>query len=87
MLLHAPPRPRQVTLVDLRDNSCLDDASLQPLLLALAPGSDACPALQLLRLGGTGAGPVSRNMAAGLCLMRKGLKVDFGDSAMALAGR
>ena len=42
----------------------------------------ACPALTKLRLGGTGASEVSRNMATGLSLMRKGLEVDFGHSAL-----
>jgi hypothetical protein len=39
--------------------------------------------LTKLRLGGTSASVVSRNMASGLALMRKGLVVEFGGSALA----
>jgi hypothetical protein len=66
-----------VTLLDMRDNFSLNDIALQPLLIALASG--AAPLLKRIRLGGTGVGVMSRNMATGLTMMRKGLVVEFDD--------
>ena len=64
--------------LDLRDNRNLDDSAIQPLLLSLAARSKVLPCLKLLRLSGTSATIVSKNMCKGLELMRKGLTVDFG---------
>mmetsp|Transcript_26958 Transcript_26958/g.31794 ORF Transcript_26958/g.31794 Transcript_26958/m.31794 type:complete len:91 (+) Transcript_26958:1152-1424(+) len=63
-----------LTSIDLRDNFSLDDAALQPLLIALASGS--APKLTSLRLGGTGIGVMSKNMCQGLSLMRKDLVIE-----------
>eukprot|EP00618_Florenciella_parvula_P018293 CAMPEP_0119507340 /NCGR_PEP_ID=MMETSP1344-20130328/27266_1 /TAXON_ID=236787 /ORGANISM="Florenciella parvula, Strain CCMP2471" /LENGTH=415 /DNA_ID=CAMNT_0007543965 /DNA_START=59 /DNA_END=1306 /DNA_ORIENTATION=- len=65
------------TTVDLNANNHVDDAALQPLLLALANG--AMPELKVLNLQGTGASVVSRNMCRGLKMMRKAIEVRFDE--------
>lgn len=65
------------TILDLSQNPQLDDAALQPLLIALASG--ALPALRELKLQGTGAAQVTRNMAKGLTMMRKTLDVQLDE--------
>ena len=64
-----------VTCLDLSTNDKLDDNALQPLLLALANRS--APTLRRLKLQGTSASIISKNMAKGLKLMRKDLEVEF----------
>jgi hypothetical protein len=46
------------------------------------PQQGACPSLERLRLGGTSASVVTKNMASGLSLMRKSLVVEFDGSAL-----
>jgi len=64
-----------VHTIDLRRNKALDDAALQPLLVGLANG--LAPSLTTLKLGGTSASTVSRNMVKGLTILRKTLAVSF----------
>ena len=76
-LVDALRKNGDVELLDLRDNRKLNDEALQPLLVALAGG--AAPKLKKVLLKGTSHSVISRNMAKGLGLMRKGLAIDFGE--------
>ena len=76
-LVDALRKNGDVELLDLRDNRKLNDEALQPLLVALAGG--AAPRLKKVLLKGTSHSVISRNMAKGLGLMRKGLAIDFGE--------
>jgi hypothetical protein len=75
-LLEALRTTPDLELLDLRDNSALNDDAVQQILLCLASG--AVPKLKKVLLSGTKHSAISRNVATGLCLMRKGLVVDFG---------
>jgi len=66
--------------LDLRDNAALDDGALQPLLIGLANG--LAPTLTTLRLGGTKASTITKNMAKGLGIMRKQLEISFDASLL-----
>lgn len=75
-LVDAAFKPNTVaTTLDLSNNPQLDDAALQPLLIALATG--AMPALTTLRLRATGAATVTKTMVQGLKMMRKTLTVEL----------
>ena len=75
-LIEAMRTTPDLELLDLRDNSALNDDAVQQILLCL--GSGAVPKLKKVLLSGTKHSAISRNVATGLCLMRKGLVVDFG---------